>query len=92
MKNNNISLLQTHGPYTYKRIVTAYISTVITKCTRDVRIFFSRARMQSSNRARVDKSNFTTERKSCSVHMTVFEIVVHRNVDNWIQLLTCCMY
>ena len=23
-------------------------------------------------------------RKSCSVHMRVFEIVVHRNVDNWI--------
>ena len=27
-------------------------------------------------------------RKSFSVHMTVFEIVVHHNVDNWIQLLT----
>ena len=27
-------------------------------------------------------------RKSCSVHMTVFEIVTHRNVDNWIQFLT----
>ena len=26
-------------------------------------------------------------RKSCSVHMPVCEIVVHRNVDNWIQLL-----
>ena len=24
--------------------------------------------------------------------MTVFDIVVHRNVDNWIQLLTCIMY
>ena len=33
-------------------------------------------------------NNFTTERKSCSVHMTVFEIVVHRNVDNWTKLLT----
>ena len=22
-------------------------------------------------------------RKSCSVHMTLFEIVGHRNVDNW---------
>ena len=27
-------------------------------------------------------------RKSCSVHMTLFEIALHRNVDNWIQLLT----
>ena len=26
--------------------------------------------------------------KSCTVHMTVFEIVVYRNDDNWIQLLT----
>ena len=25
---------------------------------------------------------------SSSVHMTVFEIVVYRNDDNWIQLLT----
>ena len=37
--------------------------------------------------ARMNKSNFTTERKSCSVHMTVIETVVHHNVDNWIQLL-----
>ena len=43
--------------------------------------------MRSSNSARMNKSNFTTE-KSCSVHMTAFEIVAHRNVDNWIQLLT----
>ena len=59
----------------------------ITRCTRDVRVVFSSARMQSSNSARIDKSNFTTE-TSCSVHMAVFEIVVHRNVYNWIQLLT----
>ena len=42
---------------------------------------FFRARMRSSNSARMYKSNITTE-KSCNVHMTVFEILVHRNVDN----------
>ena len=42
--------------------------------------FFSRVRMRSSD--------CMNKKKSCSVHMTVFEIVVHRNVDNWIQLLT----
>ena len=29
-------------------------------------------------------NNFRLLRKSCSVRMAVFEIVVHRNVDNWI--------
>ena len=37
--------------------------------------------MRSCNSACMNKSNFTTEKKSCSEHMTVFEIVVHRNVD-----------
>ena len=36
----------------------------------------------------VSKNLTLLPRKSCSVHMTVFEIVVHRNVENWIQLLT----
>ena len=58
------------------------------RCTRRVRVVFSGARMLSTNSARMNKSNFTTERKSCIVHMTVFEIVVHRNVDNSLQLLT----
>ena len=43
--------------------------------------------MRSSNSARMNKFDFTTE-KIGSVHMTVFEIVAHHNVDNWIQLLT----
>ena len=30
-------------------------------------------------------------RKSCNVHMAVFEFVVHRNVDNWIQSLALCI-
>ena len=30
-------------------------------------------------------------RKSCSVHMTVFEIVAHSNVNNWKQLLAWCI-
>ena len=53
---------------------------------RRTRSFF-RTRMRSSNSARMNKFDFTTE-KIGSVHMTVFEIVAPRNVDNWIQLLT----
>ena len=47
---------------------------------------FSVARMLSSSSARMNKLDFTTE-KIGSVHITVFEIVAHRNVDNWTQLL-----
>ena len=54
---------------------------------RGVRVVFSVTRMRSSNSARMNKFDFTTE-KIGSVHMTVFEIVAHHNVDNWIQLLT----
>ena len=58
-----------------------------TRCTLGVRVVFSVTRMRSSNSARMNKFDFTTENIG-SVHMTVFEIVAHRNVDNWIQLLT----
>ena len=34
----------------------------ITRCTRGVRVVFSRARMRSSNSARMNKSNFITEK------------------------------
>ena len=54
---------------------------------QDVRVVFSVTRMRSSNSARMNKFNFTTE-KIGIVHMIVFEIVAHRNVDNWILLLT----
>ena len=41
------------------------------------------------NNARMNKFNFTTEKiVQCRLHMTMFEIVVYRIVDNWIQLLT----
>ena len=60
---------------------------LITRCTRGVHVVFSVTRIQSSNSARMNKFDFTTE-KIGSVHMTVFEIVAHCNVDNWIQLLT----
>ena len=53
----------------------------ITRCTRGVRVFFSVTRMRSSNSARINKFDFRTE-KSCSVHMTVFEIVAGHNVVN----------
>ena len=58
-----------------------------TRCTRAVRVVFTVTRMRSSNSARINKFDFTAE-KIGSVHMTVFEIVAHCNVDNWIQLLT----
>ena len=58
-----------------------------TRCTRGVRVVFSVTRMRSSNSARINKFDFRTE-KSCSVHMTVFEIVAGHNVVNWMQLLT----
>ena len=59
----------------------------VRRCTRGVRVFFSVTRIRSSNSARMNKFDFTTE-KIGSVHMTVFEIVAHCYVDNWIQLLT----
>ena len=59
----------------------------ITRCTRGVRVVFSVTRMRSSNSVRINKFDFRTE-KSCSVHMTVFEIVAGHNVVNWMQLLT----
>ena len=52
---------------------------------RRTRSFFV-ARMRSSNSARMNKLDFSTENIG-SVHMTVFEIVAHRNVDNRTQLL-----
>ena len=55
---------------------------IITRCTRGVHVVFSVASMRSSNIARMNKPDFTTE-KIGSVHMTVFEIIAHRNVDNW---------
>ena len=59
----------------------------ITRCTRGVRVVFSVTRMRSSNSARINKFDFRTE-KSCSVHITVFEIVAGHNVVNGMQLLT----
>ena len=59
----------------------------VTRCTRGVRVVFSVTRMRSSNSARINKFDFRTE-KSCSVHLTVFEIVAGHNVVNWMQLLT----
>ena len=66
---------------------TLRISYLVTRCTRGVRVVFSVTRIRSSNTARMNKFDFTTEIIG-SVHMTVFEIVAHCNVDNWIQLLT----
>ena len=64
-----------------------HIHQIKTRCTRGIRIVFSVTRMRSSNSARMNKFDFTTEIIG-SVHMTVFEIVAPHNVDNWIQLLT----
>ena len=69
------------------------METIITttRCTRGVRVVFSVARMRSSNSARMKKLDFTTE-KIGSVHMTVFEIVVDRNVDNWTKYWSYILY
>ena len=66
---------------------TKFADLIRTRCTRGVRVVFSVTRMRSSNSARINKFDFRTE-KSCSVHMTVFEIVAGHNVVNWMQLLT----
>ena len=56
----------------------------LTRCTRSLRVVFSVTKMRSSNSAHLKKIDFTTE-KIGSVHMTVFEIVAPRNVNNWIH-------
>ena len=68
-------------------VICISTNTQVTRCTRGVRVVFSVTRMRSSNSARINKFDFRTE-KSCSVHMTVFEIVAGHNVVNWMQLLT----
>ena len=49
--------------------------TIITRCTRGVRIVFSVTRMRSSNSARMNTFDFTTE-KIGSVHMTVLKLLL----------------
>ena len=74
--------------YSYRKLT----EITQTRCTRGVHVVFSVTRMRSSNSARINKSDFTIPlEKSCSVHMTVIEIVARHNVVNWIQLMTCCM-
>ena len=75
-----------HG-YIPQSLIETTIVPIITRCTRGVRVVFSVTGMRSSNSARINKFDFRTE-KSCSVHMTVFEIVAGHNVVNWMQLLT----
>ena len=38
------------------------ITIILTRCTQEVRVVFSRARMRYSNGARMNKSSFTTEK------------------------------
>ena len=38
------------------------------------------------------KSSFITEKKMCKLHMRVFEIVAHRNVDNCMETIIDMMY
>ena len=86
--SDNLPLLYNPLPLpTLNKDLSNSPSPLITRCTQDVRVVFSVTRMRSSNSARMNKFDFTTE-KIGSVHKTVFEIVAPRNVDNWIQLLT----
>ena len=57
------------------------------RCTRGVRVVFPEQEYEPVT-VLVGVHLILLLRKSCSVHMLVFEIVVHRNVDNCIQLLT----
>ena len=55
-----------------------------TKCTLGVRVFFLE---QECNLVTVlVRINLALlPKKKCKVHMRAFEIVAHRNVDNWTQ-------
>ena len=55
---------------------------------QDVRVVFSE---QECDLVVVTTDKIEKLKKLCSVHMTVFEIVVHRNVNNWIQSLARCI-
>ena len=66
-------------------VICEMLNRTKTRCTRGVRVVFSRVRMRSSNNARMSKPRFTTVK---IMYLTVLEIIAHRNVDNWIQLLT----
>ena len=82
-------MLQMCWYYTKYPLISHYtirFMTLVGCAMYNIRVVFSVARMRSSNSARMNKLDFTTE-KIGSVHMTVFEIVAHRNVDNWTQLL-----
>ena len=48
--------------YPHWAMSTKGVTNNITRCTRGVRVVFSRAGIRSSNRARMNKSNFTTEK------------------------------
>ena len=60
---------------------------VLTRCTRGVRVVFPEQECDPVT-VLVSINVILLLRNLCSVHMTVFEIVVNHNVDNWIQLLT----
>ena len=62
----------------------------LTRCTRGVCVVFPEKEFDPVT-VLVSINLTLILRKSFSVHMTVFEIVVHHNVDNWIQLLTGCI-
>ena len=88
--------LRMHSSARYRdMLATNRESTTITEKTNlhynltRLRVFFSRASLLSCNSARMNKSTLPL-RKSCSLHMTVFEIVVHCNVDNWTKSLAYC--
>ena len=68
-------------------IVHSIYSQSVHAPARDAGLMDNDAERYCSNSARMNKFDFTTE-KIGSVHITVFEIVAHCNVDNWIQLLT----
>ena len=62
MNNNKLLCLEQYGFRPGHSTELAALKLVNTRCTRGVRVVFSVTRMRSNNSARINKSDFTTEK------------------------------
>ena len=89
---NNLMTIQLRTPTTNALLKYHYCSIyrmiILTRCTRGVRVVFSE--QECDLIVMLVRTNLLT--KLCSIHMTVFEIVVHRNDDTWIRTIIGMMY
>ena len=72
----------------WKAYTTELSDILITRCTRGVRVVFSEQECELIVVLIWINQTFDYWHNCVVYKMAVFEIVVHRNVDNWIQLLT----